>query len=194
MRSHKQLKALRMAKVTSVMLATDCANLGIEFVIENLLREYLDNLWNTWKLTGYSTIVFGTVSETGRVPTGILSCFKHEVAFDVSTSSLSSRWNSNHSFYLKAPDESERYEILDVLSSECALAPDVSLSTLATQTAAFVASDLVDLVARAQLLSVDRVLTSSQVCLFDQLAKLIVAVQVVQLPSSDTFGYYVECC
>ena len=56
------------------------------------------------------------------------------------------------------PSESERYEILDALLSDSALAPDVSLPTLATQTAALVASDLVDLVDRANLISIERVM------------------------------------
>jgi peroxin-6 len=54
----------------------------------------------------------------------------------------------------QAPNESERYEILDVLLADSILACDVSLSTLATQTAALVASDLVDLVDRAHLISI----------------------------------------
>lgn len=38
------------------------------------------------------------------------------------------------------------------------VAPDVSLSALATQTAALVASDLVDLVNRANLMAIERVM------------------------------------
>jgi len=62
---------------------------------------------------------------------------------------------------LQAPNESERYEILDVLLADSILACDVSLSTLATQTAALVASDLVDLVERAQLISIQRVMSAT---------------------------------
>jgi peroxin-6 len=55
-----------------------------ESVAENILRECFSDLQNTWRLTGYPVLVFGTAAETGRIPPGVLSCFKHEVAFEVS--------------------------------------------------------------------------------------------------------------
>lgn len=104
-------------------------------------------------MTGYPVVVFGTTSEPGRLANGILSSFKHEVLFEVS------RWLllTNHCAYdRQAPNESERYEILNCLLTNITLAPDVSLFRLATQTAALVASDLVDLVSRAKLASTER--------------------------------------
>ena len=56
----------------------------------------------------------------------------------------------------QAPTEAERYDILNSLLLESYLAPDVSLSSLATHTAALVASDLDDLVSRAKLACIQR--------------------------------------
>ncbi|EAU88281.2 TER94-PB [Coprinopsis cinerea okayama7 len=56
------------------------------------------------------------------------------------------------------PDERSRYEILASLLHTAVLSSDVSLSHLATQTAALVAADLVDLVARAHTHSLERTL------------------------------------
>ena len=57
---------------------------------------------------------------------------------------------------LQAPSESERYQLLHSQLHSCALAPDVSLSTIATQTAALVASDITDLVASSEFASLER--------------------------------------
>ncbi|KAF8964138.1 P-loop containing nucleoside triphosphate hydrolase protein [Flammula alnicola] len=116
---------------------TQAAEPGKEPSIINVLRESLDNMQSSWKLTGYPVIVLGTTSESGRVPPSLLSCFKQEVAFE-------------------APNEGERLEIIDCLLADQKIAPDVSLQSLATQTAALVAGDLRDLVARAKTASVER--------------------------------------
>lgn len=55
-----------------------------EPAIVGVLKEALDNIQNGWRLTGYPVIVLGTTSESGRVPANLLSCFKQEVAFEVS--------------------------------------------------------------------------------------------------------------
>jgi peroxin-6 len=39
--------------------------------------------YGSWRLTGYPTLVFGTTTEPSRVPPSLLSCFKHEVDFEV---------------------------------------------------------------------------------------------------------------
>lgn len=59
----------------------------------------------------------------------------------------------------QAPNEAERLQVLStaVTQSGLILGPDVSLKDVATQTAALVAADLVDLVARARLASIERV-------------------------------------
>lgn len=63
----------------------------------------------------------------------------------------------------KAPAEGERLEILTNLLEKTSLAPDVALKSLATQTAALVAADLVDLVHRAKYASIQRTIASSYV-------------------------------
>lgn len=63
----------------------------------------------------------------------------------------------------QAPNELGRYEILHSLLLPSILAPDVSISTLANQTAALVAADLVDLVARAQFASLERAIRATYV-------------------------------
>lgn len=56
--------------------------------------------------------------------------------------------------------ETERKAILTTLLKTATLAPDVAIKSLATQTAALVAADLVDLVHRAKSASVQRTLSS----------------------------------
>ncbi|EPQ30691.1 uncharacterized protein PFL1_01592 [Pseudozyma flocculosa PF-1] len=82
--------------------------------------------------------VFGTTSDPDKCPTGVLGCFKHEIAF-------------------QAPNEAERLQMLQIALDRVALSPDVDLKNLATQTAALVAADLVNLVSRAKLASVSRI-------------------------------------
>jgi peroxin-6 len=58
------------------------------------------------------------------------------------------------------PEESDRLRILEVLLDEERLAPDVSVKEIASQTAALVADDLVNLVERVRLASLSRVMNS----------------------------------
>ncbi|KAE8233222.1 hypothetical protein CF326_g1733 [Tilletia indica] len=81
--------------------------------------------------------VFATTSDPDKCPTSVLGCFKHEVA-------------------ISAPNEAERLEILQTAVKGTAIYPDVSLKSMATQTAALVAADLVDLVGRAKLAAMAR--------------------------------------
>lgn len=54
-----------------------------ESVLTAVLRECIDNVQKSWRITGHPVMVFATTAEADRVPMGILSCFKHEVAFEV---------------------------------------------------------------------------------------------------------------
>ncbi|KAI0710443.1 AAA-domain-containing protein [Cerioporus squamosus] len=110
---------------------------GKEPAIAEALRDCIAGLQPSWNLTGFPVLLFGTTDSQDRVPPKILSCFKHEVVFE-------------------APSETERYDILLSALATCNLAPDVSVKDLAVQTAALVAADLVDLVARAQSAAVSR--------------------------------------
>ena len=52
----------------------------------NVLKDLLADFAGSWRLSGYPILVFGTTAEPGRVPSGLLNCFKHEVEFNVRTS------------------------------------------------------------------------------------------------------------
>lgn len=105
--------------------------------------------------------VFGTTSDPDKCPTGVLGCFKHEISFNVSLSggpvSLDRILTQSICRLFQAPNEAERLQMLQISLRNLALSPDVDLKNLATQTAALVAADLVNLVARAKLASVSRV-------------------------------------
>ena len=49
----------------------------------NVLRECMTEAHQAWRTTEYPVVVIGTTSEVGQVPMGVLSCFKHEIAFEV---------------------------------------------------------------------------------------------------------------
>lgn len=92
-----------------------------------------------WSVTGNMPVaVFGTTSDPDKCPSGVLGCFKHEVAFG-------------------APNEAERRAMLEITMQGSVLGADVELKGLATQTAALVAADLVNLASRSRLASVSRV-------------------------------------
>jgi peroxin-6 len=57
---------------------------------------------------------------------------------------------------MQAPNEAERLESLEALLAGTVLAPDVSLSRLATETAALVAGDIASLVQRADATAIER--------------------------------------
>lgn len=105
----------------------------------------------SWRTTNFPVVVLGTTSEPSKVPGSVLALFKHQISFEVHptltyTDVLAQQFS-------KAPNEAERYEILNGLLDGATLAPDVSLASIATQTAALVASDLASLVARARYVS-----------------------------------------
>ncbi|KAF8876037.1 AAA-domain-containing protein [Gymnopilus junonius] len=101
------------------------------------LKECFGELQSNWRLTGYPVVILGTTADRDRVPSSLLSCFKHDVDFE-------------------APQEGERLEILQCLLANEMVASDVSLQNLATQTAALLAGDLRDLVIRAKSASIAR--------------------------------------
>jgi peroxin-6 len=50
--------------------------------IVNVIKELFQDLYGSWRLTGYPILVFGTTTASGRVPPNLVSCFKHEVEFE----------------------------------------------------------------------------------------------------------------
>ncbi|KAI0003309.1 P-loop containing nucleoside triphosphate hydrolase protein [Russula compacta] len=130
---------LVMRHLEAFTQTTQPAEPGKDPAIVNVIKELFQDLYGSWRLTGYPILVFGTTTEPGRVPPSLLSCFKHEVAFE-------------------APGETERSAILRTLLASKQLAPDVSAIDLARRTAAFVAGDLASLVTRASYAAITRVM------------------------------------
>ena len=60
----------------------------------------------------------------------------------------------------QVPNEDERLEIINCLLADANIGRDVSLQNIATQTAALLAGDLRDLVARAKTVSVERAMNA----------------------------------
>lgn len=116
---------------------------GQEPPLATALQNCFEELWSITSGHGAEqanmpVAVFGTTSDPDKCPSGVLGCFKHEVAFN-------------------APNEAERRAILEITMKDTMLGPDVDLKNLATQTAALVAADLVNLASRSRLMSVSRV-------------------------------------
>lgn len=128
---------LVLRNIEALAQTTQPLEAGMEPAIVNALRECITESAQSWKITGFPVVVAATSNDISRVPPSILSCFKHEVEFE-------------------APSEEERQEILQALLCSLTLAPDVSLKSLAIQTAALVAVDLSDLVFRAKSSAFER--------------------------------------
>ncbi|EGN96022.1 hypothetical protein SERLA73DRAFT_76019 [Serpula lacrymans var. lacrymans S7.3] len=125
---------LVLRHVDALTKATQSGEPAKEIIVESTLHEHLVSLQQSWKSSGQSVIVFATTSEPTRLAPGILSCFKHEIVFE-------------------APPEPDRYEALKFQTDGMPLGPDVDISGLAVQTAAFVASDLYALVRYTEVVS-----------------------------------------
>ena len=54
-----------------------------EPAVAEALRDCIAGLQPSWTLTGFPVLLFGTTDDADRVPSKILSCFKHEVVFEV---------------------------------------------------------------------------------------------------------------
>ncbi|KAF9941713.1 peroxisomal assembly protein [Modicella reniformis] len=111
---------------------------GQEPILSTVLKDCFIQLGDSFKTMGHPVTVIATTGDIDKVPTSVLGCFLHEIGFD-------------------APIEAQRLAILKNLTVTTPLGPDVSLNSLATQTAALVAKDLVDLTGRAGLVAIDRV-------------------------------------
>ncbi|KAG0308529.1 peroxisomal assembly protein [Dissophora globulifera] len=111
---------------------------GQEPILSTVLKDCFTQLGDAFKTMGHPVTVIATTGDIDKVPTSVLGCFLHEIGFD-------------------APNEAQRLSILKNLTVTTPLGPDVSLNSLATQTAALVAKDLVDLTGRAGLVAIDRV-------------------------------------
>ncbi|CAL1703853.1 unnamed protein product [Somion occarium] len=112
---------------------------GTQQISEMLVR-CMENLRENWILTTYPVFVFATTSVTDQVSAPTLALFKHRVVYE-------------------SPADSERKTVLETLLAETTLQPDISLKELATETAAFLAGDLSDLVLNATRASSRRLIS-----------------------------------
>ncbi|GAA6055837.1 hypothetical protein JCM3770_004784 [Rhodotorula araucariae] len=130
---------LVLRNVEALARKSQAMETGHEPPMTTVLRDCFETIRDGWKATGHPVIVAATTTDVDKVPTGVLGLFKEEIA-------------------IEAPGEPERLAILRSLTASDLLAPDVSLRSLAVQTAALVANDLVDLVRRARAAAAERVL------------------------------------
>ncbi|CAE7171060.1 unnamed protein product, partial [Rhizoctonia solani] len=114
---------------------------GKEPAMAAVLAECIRGLGAAWGATGYPVAVVATTAEPDAIPVGVMACFRHEIV-------------------LEAPDERRRLRMLNtiVTGQKLPLGPDVELSTVARETAALHAGDLVHLVRGARDQALKRVL------------------------------------
>ncbi|KAI0792948.1 P-loop containing nucleoside triphosphate hydrolase protein [Abortiporus biennis] len=111
--------------------------------LADVVVECVDDLQLTWGLTGFPVLVFATTSNPDQVPPRILASLKHQVTF-------------------QSPEDRGRLKIVKSLLTKDSTAPDVTLSDIAVDTAAFLARDLHALVLRARQSSMLRSLQDLQ--------------------------------
>ncbi|KAG9086002.1 peroxisomal assembly protein [Ceratobasidium sp. 370] len=106
-----------------------------------VLAECIRGLGAAWGATGYPVAVVVTTAEPDAIPVSVMACFRHELV-------------------VEAPDERRRAQILEgiVKAQKLPLAPDIELGSVARETAALHAGDLVNLVRSARDEALKRVL------------------------------------
>ena len=107
-----------------------------------VLRESFSAVRSAFASSSQPVFVLGTTTDVDKLPTGVIGLFKEELS-------------------IEAPGEAERFAMLRNLTRTEHLAPDVAVRSLAVQTAALVANDLVDLVRRAKAAAAERVLSAT---------------------------------
>ncbi|BGP43176.1 peroxisomal assembly protein [Rhodotorula kratochvilovae] len=131
---------LLLRNVEALARKSQAMETGQEPPMTTVLRDCFASIRDGWKASGHPVVVVATTTDVDKVPTGVLGLFKEEIG-------------------IEAPGEPERLAILRALTAADLLAPDVSLRSLAVQTAALVANDLVDLVRRSRAAAAERVLS-----------------------------------
>ncbi|GAA5889484.1 hypothetical protein JCM5296_005959 [Sporobolomyces johnsonii] len=130
---------LVLRNVEALARKSQALETGQEPPMTTVLRDCFSTIRAGFTASGHPVVILGTTTDVDKLPTGVLGLFKEELA-------------------LEAPGEPERLAILKNLTKGDHLAPDVALRSLAVQTAALVANDLVDLVRRARAAAAERVL------------------------------------
>lgn len=128
---------LLLQNVDALARKSQALETGQEPTMASVLQDCFEGLRQATASSNLPVAVFGTTSDADKCPTGVLGCFKHEVQID-------------------APGEAQRLAILETCLKGAPLSIDVNLASVATQTAALVAADLVDLVSRAKMASMER--------------------------------------
>ncbi|KAA1133328.1 peroxisomal assembly protein [Puccinia graminis f. sp. tritici] len=109
---------------------------GIIAILKECFNEARRN-WTCQSAVKFPLIIVGTTTDPDLLPLSMLALFKTQLA-------------------IEAPSEAERLEIIKELLRKDSLAPDVSLKSIALETAGLVANDLVHLVAQARMAAVTR--------------------------------------
>ncbi|KAI7944394.1 hypothetical protein MJO28_010089 [Puccinia striiformis f. sp. tritici] len=109
---------------------------GIIAILKECFNEARRN-WTSQSTTKFPLIIVGSTTDPDLLPLSMLALFKTQLA-------------------IEAPSEAERLEIIKELFQKDLLAPDVSLKSMALETAGLVANDLVHLVTQARMAAVTR--------------------------------------
>ncbi|KAK8853094.1 hypothetical protein IAR55_003795 [Kwoniella newhampshirensis] len=128
--------------VEALAKKTESTVLGRSPPIVKVLQKLMDDAKRASTEGGWPVVILGTTADTDAVPTEVGGCFKQEVE-------------------LKAPNEVERLHIVQHARSDIAVAPDVELKSIARQTAALHAGDIVALIHRAHDLALKRATSAS---------------------------------
>lgn len=129
---------LLLRNVDALVRKNQKAETGKEPAIASVLKECLIMLEMARSRTGFPTAVVATARDKDTVPLSVLACFKHQIT-------------------VEAPDETQRLAILRGLLHGSSISPDVSLESIATQTAALVAADLADVTSLAHTAASERI-------------------------------------
>ncbi len=54
----------------------------------NVLRDCLDLVHQSWKITGYPVMICGITNESSKLPPAFVALFKHEIIFEVNSPSF----------------------------------------------------------------------------------------------------------
>ncbi|TIA71522.1 hypothetical protein E3P91_02530 [Wallemia ichthyophaga] len=103
------------------------------------LKECLEYIRSISRSSSLPNIFTATTNDSTNLANECVSCFKHEVK-------------------IEAPKRSERLEYIASILSNMQLSNDVSVAEIADQTASLFADDISNLIARAQIIALERVM------------------------------------
>ncbi|OJA08223.1 hypothetical protein AZE42_09390 [Rhizopogon vesiculosus] len=127
--------AIVIRHLDALLQATPALEAGKGTAMSHALNDCLADVEARVLSTGLQIFVIATATETSKIPSILLSRFTNEIV-------------------LKAPSEAERSDIISHCIEHVKLASDVSVSSFAIQTAALVATDIVDFLTQAEVIAV----------------------------------------